>query len=1759
MSTNLFSRWIQKAFGTKTRQQRECRGERRHRQARRSRLLLEPLEARELLSATIFTVNTTADSGAGSLRQAILDANANPGADIIQFNIGGAGVHTISPTSQLPAITDPVVINGYSQPGASANTLGIGPGWEGTVPASTGHTLGDGDNAVLTIELEGSQAGPTASGLLVAAGNTTIQGLVVNRFSNLGIALSTAGGNIVSGNFIGTNPNGSAAEAIGQEGILVASYGGTGPSNGNTIGGLTPAARNVISGNSDTGILIQTDGNLVEGNFIGTDATGKHPLGNAGAHGGVVIEYGSNNTIGGLTPDARNIISGNVTNGIDIEAVPTLAHNKVQGNYVGTDVTGTSPLPNRQGISDGVGSDIGGLTAGAGNLISGNTNTGISAFNGVMQGNLIGTDFKGTSSIANATGAFVGSEVVGGPTDAARNVISGNGLDGVITRGGDTIQGNYIGMEIDGTTALGNVDQGVFVTSGSNDLIGGTVVGARNVIAGNGFDVRMQQSTGTVIQGNFIGVDKTGNTLLTTSSPEFEIFVDDAVTNVHIGGTATGAKNVIGGSQVGVGIRGTNTSGIVLEGNSIGVGADGHTPIPNGYGVWLFGGTSNNTIGGTAAGAGNVIADNYSAGVLLDQTSSTTPTTGNAIQGNSIYNNTGLGIDINRTPLGQGPDGPNPNDPGDGDVGNNNLQNYPVLSGAASCGATTVTGTLNSTPGTLFTLDFYANTQQDPSGYGEGQRYLGTYQLSQPTDGAGNVSFSVHLAAATSAGEWISATATDPNNNTSEFSADVQVVAPSVSADHAAVSAAENASATNTGHWSNFDEPVTITASTGTVSQTSGSWSWSGSGDEDHPYPVTITATDADGSCSATTTFNVSFTDVPPTVAADHAGVSAAENAAAANTGTFADYDDAVTMTASQGTVTKSGNTTGTWSWSQSGLEEGSYTVTITATNADGAAASTSFAVTVTDPAVLATGGFTLTAGEGSSSGSQTVATFTDPGGAEPAGDYSASISWGDSSSSAGVITVSGGVYTVSGTHTYVEESAPDHPGSTPYQITVTISHEAAAAAVAHSTATVSDPAVVAASVAVSAVEGAVFSNTAVATFTDPGGAEALGDYSASIQWGDGTSTSTGTITRSGSVFTVSGSHTYGEEGSFTVTAVITHEGSSAQTVTSTATVSDPAVAAHGGLVLHYNAGSNEHESDDNEDHGNDQEGSSHSSGSTNTGPRIVATFTDPGGAEPNAGDPAPGIAAHYTASINWGDSTAATPGTITFNSATQVFSVSGAHTYLHEGTFTITTTINHEGVLSTATSSAVVGHTGKITGGGDIGTGRSFGFVAQTNDNGSFKGNLDYQDSANHIKLKSASITFVSIQQDNVHALFTGTATVNGVSGYTFTVTVEDHGEPGIGHDRFRIQFSGPTSYDSNTLAANGGLLTAGNIQVHSGGSSLVADSSSAASSSTGSSGALIDAAGQVLVGVFSVSVQNDNGSSIDPSALARIQDSITYLDNTFGFLGLNLTPADPSSTTPADIRIHLSSSSPLGGVAEGVLGYTTATGDITLVNGWNWYTGTDTSLIGTNQFDFQTVTTHELGHSLGLGHSPDAGSVMYMELASGAVRHTFTTSDLANLHDNDGGVGALHAAIPQRSGHRELPGGIGSNQVIGDVGLHMLSASNTAHNLVLSASIPPVVPALLVAPVCHGAYTESWLGLEDVWTRFGNKPARAIPVLEQTSQEVIPLIPENPVDILRAEPTDHDLEVSPQQVQSQSTAVLDQVFAQMAADMDDFGDLSD
>ncbi len=634
-----------------------------------------------VLSGAIFTVTNTNDSGSGSLRQAILSANATPGADTINLNIG-SGPQTIAPLSALPTIADPVTIDGRTQPGFTGTPL---------------------------IELSGASAGLGANGLHITAGSGIVRHIVINRFQPLflggggnGIVLETGGGNLVSGCFIGTDASGSVAAGNGANGILISR------SLSNLIAGADIDAGNVISGNA-TGVRIEgigSNGNRIGGNRIGTDLTGTQDVGNSGD--GVVILAGIGNRIAFASPlGGIQLISGNNRSGVVIGGTAT--RTVVEGNIIGTDINRVADLGN--------------------------------SFNGV--------EVSGVSE----------NEISG-------NLISGNDLNGVALLSGATgnrVVANIIGLTGSATSRLGNSANGVIVSAANDNTIGGTTIAARNIISGNGTNgVRLRSgAAGNVVRGNYIGTDFDGTADLGNADDGVEI--NDGAVNNTVGGATPAERNVISGNDgAGVLITDPTVTGNIVRGNFIGTNATGTAAVPNSrHGVWITNSASNNSIGGTMTGAGNVIAFNLGDGIFVESG------VGNAILGNSIFSNAGLGIDL-------APDGVTPNDTGDGDTGPNNLQNFPVLTQATSlAGVTEVQGSLNSAANTAFTLQFFFSSACDPSGHGEGQTFLGSTPVT--TDGAGNASFTASLPAAT--GGFVTGTATDPGNNTSEFSQCFPVVA----------------------------------------------------------------------------------------------------------------------------------------------------------------------------------------------------------------------------------------------------------------------------------------------------------------------------------------------------------------------------------------------------------------------------------------------------------------------------------------------------------------------------------------------------------------------------------------------------------------------------------------------------------------------------------------------------------------------------------------------------------------------------------------------------------------------------------------------------------------------------------------------------------------------------------------------------------------------------------------------------------------------
>jgi parallel beta-helix repeat protein len=352
---------------------------------------LEELEGRQ--APATFTVTNTADSGASSLRQAILNANANPGLDLINFAIPGAGTHTIAPLTPLPFVTDPVILDGTTQPGYAGSPL---------------------------IDLFGGGGGtPVPYGLVVTAGGTLVQGLAVGGFSIDGVLLAQNGGDVIAADYVGTDPTGKAAVPNGF-GVVVAG------------GGADQAGGNVLSGNTYYGLTLNnTSGDVAANNTVGANAAGTADVGDTN---GLFFDSGAN---GNSVVD--NVLSG-CEFGVDLTGG---AGNVLQGNFIGTNAAGTAALENSDGVnitSPAGGNTVGGTTAAARNVISGNLGDGVTVFGAggnVIEGNFIGTQANGTSPLANGQQGVdltegAANNTVGGAAAGAGNVIAFNGSDGVL-------------------------------------------------------------------------------------------------------------------------------------------------------------------------------------------------------------------------------------------------------------------------------------------------------------------------------------------------------------------------------------------------------------------------------------------------------------------------------------------------------------------------------------------------------------------------------------------------------------------------------------------------------------------------------------------------------------------------------------------------------------------------------------------------------------------------------------------------------------------------------------------------------------------------------------------------------------------------------------------------------------------------------------------------------------------------------------------------------------------------------------------------------------------------------------------------------------------------------------------------------------------------------------------------------------------------------------------------------------------------------
>ncbi|NQV15849.1 CSLREA domain-containing protein, partial [bacterium] len=577
--------------------------------------------------------------------------------------------------------------------------------------------------------------------------------------------------NLVRGNMIGTCACGTAAVANGEDGIIV-------ESQFNVIGGTEPGEGNLISGNWGNGVVLVSN-NFVRGNLIGLNKYGTSAIGNLNA--GVMIN-GSENLVGGTDPGDRNVISGNLE-GVTIAGGGTAINNTVQGNYIGTDLSGSNEVGNSTGILLLEPNNfIGGTEPGAGNLISGNEWAGVNigyyefpncANGNTVQGNMIGTDISGTLPIPNYGGVYIeesGSNIIGGVEPGAGNLISGNAISGVEINGAyataNNISGNLIGTDVSGNLAIPNNLGIVIEASGSNN-IGGSQDGAGNLISGNaqsGIELRGTLASENIISGNLIGTNVTAELPLPNLSG---ISFRMGSTQNLVGGVGPGAGNVISGnSRFGLKIyNGSNNN--IVQGNAIGTNFTGDLDLGNlRDGIRIYDNSTDNLIGGVDDGAANIVAFNGQSGVLMYYSGSMN---GNQVMGNSIYMNQDLGIDLGGV---TGSNGLTPNDPGDADEGPNRLQNFPESLNVGVDDSEDliiqylVDSEIENSEYPLYVEFFLSDVE------GEGAMFLASNEYSEADHTAGlkTVSFGPAVDYGLSMGDHIVATATDAGGNTSEFS-----------------------------------------------------------------------------------------------------------------------------------------------------------------------------------------------------------------------------------------------------------------------------------------------------------------------------------------------------------------------------------------------------------------------------------------------------------------------------------------------------------------------------------------------------------------------------------------------------------------------------------------------------------------------------------------------------------------------------------------------------------------------------------------------------------------------------------------------------------------------------------------------------------------------------------------------------------------------------------------------------------------------------
>jgi hypothetical protein len=751
--------------------------------------------------------------------QAALETIVAPGG--VSVTVGPVNTLGVTITFQgaygQEAIPDLIANNsllGGSSPSISVSTFTVGgvalfaPMEISSAPNATPAVTGN--NAQIRVILNGSliPSGPADIGVEIDATNTILRGLAIDGFG-IGVLVpnSDDSGDLIQGNAIGEYlaypvdsntgvalpaPNTVELKGAGNTGSGVVLFG-----RNATVGGTDPQDSNVIGGNGAYGVLIEPGaaGNQVLGNQIGLagpSTSGYYFEAGNGADGVAIVSmgtasdpadivYASSNVIGG-SGDAGNLISDNHGQGIHIIGVGA-TRNLIEGNNIGTAPGGgfvfgggqPGNFANGVWIDDAPDNQVGGPTSDTGNVISSNSTNGVDisgadATGNVIENNKIGLTASGTAVLGNAAAGV--ADTAPGTVIGPGNVISAN-LIGVLISGasatGVTVVGNLIGTDLSGELDLGNAEAGVDIEGATGTIVEGDGAGSQ-VISGNLVGVKIvgPAASGSLVIGNFIGTDKAGTA--DRGNANEGVLIENTAGNT-VGGTVAGARNVISANQWGIRLDGATSTDNRIEGNYIGTDSSGTKPLGNEIdGIIISTNASNNTIGGTSSGQGNTIDFNVAAGVSVQSG------TGDSILSNSIFKNGHLGIDL--VAPGDPPSGVTPNAPGVRS-GPNNLQNYPVMVSAVGGPKGSAQATLTSLPSNEFLVQFFSSTVADPSGYGQGETFLGSKAVT--TNAQGQASISFQPSGGLPSGAWITSTATNLNTgDTSEFSLGITATPVSV-------------------------------------------------------------------------------------------------------------------------------------------------------------------------------------------------------------------------------------------------------------------------------------------------------------------------------------------------------------------------------------------------------------------------------------------------------------------------------------------------------------------------------------------------------------------------------------------------------------------------------------------------------------------------------------------------------------------------------------------------------------------------------------------------------------------------------------------------------------------------------------------------------------------------------------------------------------------------------------------------------------------